>query len=169
MDLVSRPTKKARAESLWLRAEKREEEGKMRATFRLMLAAAKLGNSSAQINVGNYYDDGRGVQRNRSAALYWFKRAYRRRDSTAAHNIGCVWRREGKPLRSLYWFSRAVELGDEESNLDIGKHFLHNEKNPRKAIVYFKRVRPTGWVSEAGAEEAARLLKEAKRRLGARN
>jgi Sel1 repeat-containing protein len=137
----------------------------MRATFRLMLAAAKLGNSSAQINVGNYYDDGRGVQRNRSAALYWFKRAYRRRDSTAAHNIGCVWRREGKPLRSLYWFSRAVELGDEESNLDIGKHFLHNEKNPRKAIVYFKRVRPTGWVSEAGAEEAARLLKEAKRRL----
>lgn len=141
----------------------------MRATFRLMLAAAKLGNSSAQINVGNYYDDGRGVQRNRSAALYWFKRAYRRRDFTAAHNIGCVWRREGKPLRSLYWFSRAVELGDEESNLDIGKHFLHNEKNPRKAIVYFKRVRPTGWVSEAGAEAAARLLKEAKRRLGARN
>jgi hypothetical protein len=62
-----------------------------------------------------------------------------------------------------------VELGDEELNLDIGKHFLHNEKNPRKAIVYFKRVRPTGWVSEAGAEAAARLLKEAKRRLGARN
>ena len=165
---MSRPTKKARAESLWLRAEKREEEGKMRAAFRLMLAAAKLGNSSAQINAGNYYDDGRGVQRNRTAALYWFKRAYRRRDSTAAHNIGCVWRREGKPLRSLYWFSRAVKLGDEESNLDIGKHFLYNEKNPRKAIVYFKRVRPTGWVSEAGAEEAARLLKEAKRRLGAR-
>jgi len=134
-----------------------------------MLAAAKLGNSSAQINVGNYYDDGRGVQRNRSAALYWFKRAYRRRDSTAAHNIGCVWRREGKLLRSVYWFSRAVKLGDEESNLDIGKHFLHNEKNPRKAIVYFKRVRPTGWVSEAGAEEAAKLLKEAKRRLGGRN
>jgi TPR repeat protein len=166
---MSRTTKKARAESLWLRAEEREEKGKMRAAFRLMLAAAKLGNPSAQINVGNYYDDGRGVRRNRSAALYWFKRAYRRRDSTAAHNIGCVWRREGKPLRSLYWFSRAVKLGDEESNLDIGKHFLQNEKNPRKAMVYFKRVRPTGWVSEAGLEEAAKLLKEAKRRLGARN
>ncbi|HTQ86873.1 MAG TPA: hypothetical protein VMI93_11720 [Candidatus Solibacter sp.] len=166
---MARPTKKARAENLWLRAEKREEEGKMRAAFRLMLAAAKLGNCSAQTNVGNYYDDGRGVRRNRSAAFYWFKRAYRRRDSTAAHNIGCVWRREGKSLRSLYWFSRAVKLGDEESNLDIGKHFLYNEKNPRKAIVHFKRVRPTGWVSEAGAEEAAKLLKEAKRRLGASN
>ena len=141
----------------------------MRAAFRLMLAAAKLGNSSAQINVGNYYDDGRGVQRNRSAALYWFKRAYRRKNSSAAHNIGCVWRREGKPLRSLYWFSRAVKLGDEESNLDIGKHFLYIKKNPRKAIVYFKRVKPTGWVTEAGVEEAARLLKEAKRRLGPRN
>jgi TPR repeat protein len=165
---MPRPTRRARAESLWLRAEKREEEGKMRAAFRLMLAAAKLGSSSAQINVGNYYDDGRGVRRNHSTALYWFKRAYRRKDSTAAHNIGCVWRREGKSLRSLYWFLRAVKLGDEESNLDIGEHFLYNEKNPRKAIVYFKRVRPIGWVSKAGVEEAAKLLREAKRRLGAK-
>lgn len=161
-------TTKARAENLWIRAEKQGEQGKMRAAFRLMLAATKLGNTSAQINVGNYYDDGQGVRRNRPAALHWFKRAYRRGDSTAAHNIGVVWRKEGKPRRSLYWFSRAVQLGDDESNLDIGKHFLHKANNPQKAIVYFKRVRPTGWVSQAGVEEAATLLREAKRRLRAR-
>jgi len=165
---MPRRTKKARAEALWLRAEKLEEEGNMRAAFRLMLAAAKLGSASAQVNVGNY-DDGRGVRRNIPAALYWFGRAYKRGNASAAHNIGCVWRKEGKPRRSLRWFRRSVELGDPESNLDIGKHFLHNEKNPGKAIVYFKRVKPTGWVTEAGLEEAARLLKEAKRLLQARS
>lgn len=166
---MSRPTKKAKGESLWLLAEKREEEGKMHDAFRLMLAAAKLGNVSAQVNVGNYYDDGQGVRRNRSAALYWFKRAYRRGDSTAAHNIGVVWRNAGNMKRSIFWFSRAVNLGDPESNLDLGKHFLYNEKNSQKAIVYFQRVKPKGWVSEAGLEEAKRLLREARRlsKLGA--
>ena len=158
-------TKKARGEALWFRAEKREEQGELRAAFRLMLAAAKLGNGSAQINVGNYYDDGRGVRRNRAAALYWFKRAYRRGDSCAAHNIGVVWRNERRFQRAVYWFSRAVELGDPESNLDIAKHFLHNENDAAKAIRYLKRVRPKGWVSEAGLEEAAALLRQAERQL----
>ena len=154
-------TNKARAEALWLRAAKREEQGKMRAAFRLMLAAAKLGSISAQTNVGNYYDDGRGVRRSRATALYWYKRAYKRGDHCAAHNIGVVWRNEGNLRRSLYWFTRAVKMGDEESNLDIGKHFLNDEHNPKKAIPYLKRVKPTGWVTEAGAEEAQRLLRQA--------
>lgn len=160
-----RPTNKAQSHALWLRAEKQEERGNLRAAFRLMLAAAKLGNASAQINVANYYDDARGVRRNRSAALYWYKRAYRRGSSTAAHNIGVVWRNERNFRRAIYWFRRAVELGSPESNLDIAKHFLHNEKDARTAIRYLKRVRPKGWVSEAGLEEAAELVLQAKRQL----
>ena len=139
----------------------------MRSAFRLTLAAAKLGNASAQINVGNYYDDGTGVRRNHSAALRWYKLAYRRGDSGAAHNIGCVWRNEGNLERALYWFSRAVSLGDDESNIDIAKHFLRNVQDPRKAISFLRRVRPSGFVSEAGLEEAAELLREAKKRLTA--
>jgi TPR repeat protein len=140
----------------------------MRSAFRLMLAAAKLGDTGAQINVGNYYDGGKGVRRNRSAALYWYKRAYRRGYSSAAHNMGVLRRNEGKLQRALYWFFRAVKLGDDESKLDIGKHFLHNEKNPRKAIPYFKGVTQSDCVTEAGAEEAAQLLRGAKKSLTAR-
>jgi TPR repeat protein len=82
--------------------------------------------------------------------------------------MGIVWRNEGNFRRSLYWFSRAVSLGDEESNLEIGKHYLHNERDPRKAIIYFKRVTPSGWVSEAGLEEAAELRREATKLLRTR-
>jgi TPR repeat protein len=162
---MSRITNKSRADILFIRADKEADRGRMKSAFRLMLAAAKLGDIGAQVNVGNYYDAGSGIRRNCSAALYWYKRAYRRGDSCAANNIGVLWRNEKKFQRALYWFFRSVRLGDEEANIEIGKHYLYNENNPRKAILYFKRVKPTGWVSEAGAEEAAELLKEAKKQL----
>jgi hypothetical protein len=49
-------TNKSRASSLFVRACKQEELGEKQSAFRLMLAAAKLGDTGAQINVGNYYD-----------------------------------------------------------------------------------------------------------------
>jgi uncharacterized protein len=165
---MPRLTNRSKASALFVRADKEDGLGRKRSAFRLMLAAAKLGDSGAQVNVGNYYDDGKGVQRNRSAALYWYKRAYRRGESCAAHNIGVLWRSEGNLRRALYWFFRSVKLGNDESNLDIGKHFLRNEKNPRKAIPYFERVTPQKCITEDGVEEAAQLLREAKGLLKAR-
>ena len=132
-------TNKAKADALFCRAEREEESGKLNSAFRLTLAAAKLGDVGAQINVGNYYDDAKGVRRNREAALYWYTRAYRRGYSSAAHNIGVLLRKEKQFKRALAWFLRAVKLGDAEANLEIGKHYLHIEGNPRKAISYLQR------------------------------
>ncbi len=162
---MSRLTIKGKANVLFTCADQEEERGNVRSAFRLMLAAAKLGDIGAQVNVGNYYDDAKGVRRNRAAALYWYKRAYRRGYSAAAYNIGILWRKEKEFNRALAWFIRAVKLGDDEANLEIAKHYLHNENDPRKAIPYLQRVTPSGWVTKAGVEEAAKLLKEAKRAL----
>ena len=130
-----------------------------------MLAAAKLGDVGAQLNVGNYYDDGKGVRRNPEAALYWYRRAYRRGYASAANNIGVVWRNEKQPQRALAWFKRAVKLGDDEANLEIGKHYLENENEPQKALEHFQRVIPSELVSEAGMETATTLLAVAKAKL----
>ena len=165
---MSRLNRKSKADSLFVRADKAVDRGDLRSAFRLMLASVRLGNTGAQINVGNYYADGKGVRRNRSSALYWYRRAYRRGDCSAAHNIGILWRDEGRIQRALHWFFRAVDLGDDESNLDIGKHFLYNEKNPRRAIPFFARVTKSDWVTEAGADEAAVLLREANIQLRTR-
>lgn len=159
-------TKKQQSDELFLRADREYERGNRRSAFRLMLSAAKLGDLGAQVNVGNFYDAAHGVRRNRELALYWYKRAYRRGDSSAAYNTGVMLRKENQLKRALQWFARAVELGDEEANLEIGKHYLTVEKNPQKAMRYLRRVRPSGWVSEAGAEEAQKLLKQARRMLG---
>jgi TPR repeat protein len=154
---------KPNADALFIRAIKHEEKGELRAAFRLYLAAAKAGDTGCQLNLGNFYDAGTGVRRNRAAALYWYKRAYRRGVSSAAHNIGILWRSEKNLDRALRWFKKAVRLGDDESNLEIAKHYLRNERNPRKAIPHLERVCKSKRVTEAGAEEATKLLKKAKR------
>ena len=88
------------------------------------------------------------------------------RKSSAANNIGTIWRDEQKPKRALSWFQRAVKLGDDGSNLEIAMHYLRDERDPRKAASYLDKVCRSARVSEGEMEKAKRLLKEAQRRLG---
>jgi len=65
-------TRQERIDNLFKRADKQSEAGNLRSAFRLMLAAAKLGECSCQINVGTFYSDGIGVKPNRARGLYWY-------------------------------------------------------------------------------------------------
>ncbi len=161
----SKQSRRSKTDDLFSRADKLEDSGDLRAAFRLFLAGAKAGDRSCQLNVGNYYDDGKGIRRNRTASLYWYKRAYRRGDAAAANNIGILWRNEGKSKKALSWFRRAVKMGDDEANLEIAKYYLGKENNMRKAIPHLERVYRSNRVTEAGAEEAARLLSQARKKL----
>ena len=101
---------KSTAVETWVRADKEWERGRLGPAFRLMLAAAKMRESGAQVNVGYMYDNGVGTRHNKGLALYWYRRAYRRGEGTAAHNIGAVWRDDGNFQRALYWFERALQM-----------------------------------------------------------
>jgi TPR repeat protein len=88
--------------------------------------------------------------------------------SSAANNIGVLWRNENKPKRALQWFRKAVQLGDDEAHLEIAKYYLWIERQPEKAISHLEKVRRLKWVSEAGVEEAAMLLKQVRKQLKCR-
>jgi TPR repeat protein len=154
----------ARNDQLFIRADELEDRGELKAAFRLFLAGAKSGDVSCQLNLGNYYDDAKGIRRNRKAALYWYRRAYRRGNAAAASNLGMMWRNEGKPGRALVWFKRAVKMGDDEANLEIAKHYLEKENLPRRALPHLRRVVKSNSVTEAGAEEAEALLRKLAKR-----
>jgi TPR repeat protein len=156
--------RKIKTNDLFVRADKEADKGNFKSAFRLFLAAAKAGDSSCRINLGNFYDEGTVVRRNRLAAMYWYKRAYRRGDSCAAHNIGVMWRNEKKHSRALEWFKKAVKLGDDEADLEIAKHYLEVEHNPQRAIPHLRKVCESNCVTEAGLEEANTLLSRARKR-----
>src|ERR1700686_677579 len=117
-------SRKSKLDAMFVRADKLWNCGQVRNAFKLFIMAAKAGDRGAQSNVGYFYDNGIGVRRDSSAALYWYMRAYRRGDAIAATNIGTIWRDKNMPQRALSWFARAVKLGDEGSNLEIAKHYL---------------------------------------------
>jgi TPR repeat protein len=166
---ISRKSRKFDADKLFLRADKEWDRGRLQSAFRMFLAGAKAGDRAAQTNIGYFYDMGIGTRRDKVTALYWYRRAYRRGDASAANNIATIWRDKHKPQRALAWFRRAVRLGDDSSNLDIAKHYLQNESDLRKAIGYLTKVCRSDRVSEAEEEEAMLLLKAASKKIKTRS
>lgn len=144
--------------SIFLRADEKWTRGELRTALKLFLEAARRGDKGAQLNAGYFYDRGLGVKRNRDEALYWYKRAYRRGDASAASNIGTIWRDEDDPRRALSWFERAVRLGDESGNLEIAKIYLRRG-DPNRAAHFIEKVRQSDHVTESEMEQAKRLLK----------
>jgi len=94
--------------------------------------------------------------------MYWYKRAYRRGDGSAANNIGTIWRDEHKPKRALYWFRRAVDLGNDGANVEIAKFYL-GERDTARAIRHLEIALKSDRLAEVEEEEARRLLKLAGR------
>ncbi len=128
-----------------------------------MLLAAKLGDTAVMSNLGYFYDEGIGVKRNRPAAMYWYRKAYRKGNYAGANNIGVIYRMENKPRPALRWFEKAVALGDIDANLEIAQVYVRDLERPEAAKPYLERVtagKPGVNVSEAFWEEARLILKD---------
>jgi uncharacterized protein len=158
--MKSRSRQSQKASAQFIRADEEEDRGNLRSAFRLFLAAARAGDVNAQARVGYYYDVGQGVRPNRAAALSWYRRAYRNGDASAAHNIGTIWRDQRNVRRAEEWFQRSVNLGHDDSQLDIAKLYLAND--PKKSIRHLNRVLQSARVERSDKEEAARLLRRAR-------
>lgn len=159
---------KEKADALFTKASEQWDHGKHLSAFRLFLAAAKYGDSGAFHNLGYFYDVGIGVKPNRAAALYWYKRAFRRGSGASASNIGTMYRDEKNTKEALSWFKRATRLGDADANLEIAKIYLRGNGDGSKANAYLQRtVRAKATdVTEGSRDEARRLLKRLAKRSG---
>jgi len=146
-------------------ADRDWEAGRLKSAFRLFRAAAKAGDTSSQINLGNFYDEGIGVKPNRRLALYWYRRAYRSGERCGASNIAMLYLKDGKRDAATKWFERAVKLGDGDASLELAK--LYIQKGSRsKAIGYLERVlrcEPMD-VTASAVEEARGLIRDLRQR-----
>lgn len=153
--------RQAELDDLFRRAENQYEKGKLKSAFRLYLAAAKGGDPSCQMNLGNFYNSGIGVKPNRDLALLWYRRAYRQGSGAAAHNIGLLFRREGNFNQAVAWLGRAAKKHDGDANLTIAKIYLESKNDKPKAIHYLKQTLKANrrYMLAESREEAHGLLK----------
>ena len=133
-------TNRSHANEIFLRACAQEDQGKLSSAFRLYLAGAKLGDTGCQVNLGNFYADGRGIKPNREAAVKWYKKAYARGERSAASNLGAMFRDEGKFEKAVSWYERAVKLHDVDANLEIAKILLRNPKDRARAKAFLEQM-----------------------------
>jgi len=140
------------------------ERRRLRAAFRLFLAAAADGDLSSQLNVGYFYDCGIGTKKDTNEALRWYTKAHKRGDSSGTQNIGTVYLERGEKRRALRWFQRALAKGNDGSALDLGKlHF--SEGNLKLAAKYLELASRSQMVSEDTAEKAMQLLNQVHRSM----
>jgi TPR repeat protein len=140
------------------------DKRRLKEAFRLFLSAAEDGDSSCYLNVGYFYDSGIGTRKDTNAGLRWYRKAHRRGDSSATHNIGTVYRDRGETKRALWWFECALARGNDGSAVEIGRIYLR-ERNPQLAAKYFERASKSQSESEDTIEEATELLRQVRQSI----
>jgi hypothetical protein len=96
--------------------------------------AAEQGDAAAQSNLGNMYDNGKGVQQDYKTAVMWYTKAAEQGDATAQSNLGVMYASgEGVPeshIKAYVWWSMAKANGNEiaKDNIEILKAQMTKEQ-----------------------------------------
>jgi TPR repeat protein len=155
-------SKASEAEHLLVEAERYEEAGDFKRAFRCYFASAQLGDSSGQINLGNYYANGTGVRKSIEEAARWYKKAYRAGERCGALNLAIDRRNAGRARSAVIWFKKAIAMNDGEACIELAKIYAAMESKQGSAIELLEQallMSPTD-ISDSGREEAESLLRE---------
>ena len=93
------------------------------------LKAAKQGKAEAQYNLGLMYDNGQGVNKDYTKAVYWFSKAAEQGRADAQYILGLMYY-EGQGVnkdytKAVYWHTKAAEQGYAEAQLILGLMYLN--------------------------------------------
>ncbi len=120
------------------------EAGDYAGAFTEYKALAKQGNAIAQFNLGIMYKKGRGVPKNHSKAVAWFRKAADQGDAIAQHQLGKMYM-SGYGVQQSYveafkWYKRSAEDGYVKAQYRIGVMYKSGqgaEKNNVLAYMWF--------------------------------
>lgn len=116
---------------------------------------AKHGQADAQVNLGNLYMKGWGVEQDYGQARHWYLKAAEQGQSTAQGKLGLVYYYglgvEANPAEAIRWFRKAAEQGEPAAAMILGTLYTDGEG------VAQDRVQAYFWYSvalERGRREA---------------
>ena len=85
---------------------------------------AEAGDAAAQREIGNRYEDGRGVEQDSEVAVSWYRKAAEQRYARGQASLGFMYER-GRGIRqdygeAVHWFRRAAEQGNARGQNNLG-------------------------------------------------
>lgn len=127
-------------ERFLVEAERFEEAGNYRMAARALRRGAADGNTSCQLNLGNYYTAGKGVTKSMQRAAYWYRKAYENGDRSGAFNLAVAKRDQGNFRWAEFWFKKAVAMRDGSAHIDLAKMYISRNQNTRAAAALLRRA-----------------------------
>jgi TPR repeat protein len=155
-------SRKPDAALLFVLANSAWENGRKKQALSLFKEAARLGDASAQHNLGYFYDAGVGTKKNTRQALLWYRRAWRNGASTATcMNIAQLHAARGTARSAVTWWHKAIRRGDGDAALELAQFYLNRDsvRHAKRAHGLLQRVLGSRHVSRSAVAEATRLLK----------
>jgi len=100
------------------------ERGDYSKAVELFRKAAEQGNADAQFNLGQMYDQGKGVKQDYAKAVELFRKAAKQGNADAQYNLGQMYDK-GKGVKQDYakavaWYGKAAEQGDAYAQYNLG-------------------------------------------------
>jgi len=135
-------------------AERFEEAGNYRMAARALRRGAAEGNTSCQLNLGNYYTAGKGVKKSMQRAAYWYRKAYENGDRSGAFNLAIEKRNQGNFRWAEFWFKKAVAMRDGSAHIELAKMYISRDQNTKAAAALLRRAIKLG-VDDVSDEEKA--------------
>ena len=108
------------------------------------MKAAEQGEATAQCNLGNMYNDGKGIEKNYGKALEWYRKAAEQGLANAQFNLGRTYEQEGNGKVAKEWYLKAAEQEDSDALYQLGLMYLRGkkgvEKNEKEAFDWFLKA-----------------------------
>ena len=116
----------------------------LRKQFQHYQVGAEQGQAIAQFNLGLCYHEGRGVEKDLSEAVKWFRKAAEQNDAKAQYNLGVCYDKgrgvEKDGTEAVKWFCKAAELGLADAQFNLGNCYYAGdgvEKDYAEAYAWF--------------------------------
>lgn len=154
------PARQEPAQDLMAEADRIWKSGDHAAAARPYLAAARAGNSLAQLQIGWHYEKGVGVPQSFKEAALWYRKAADQGLASAMTNLGNLYELgEGVPedwVESAKWRLKSAQLGDSGGQSALGAAYEFGIGLPQNRKLAIQ------WDQEAAAQGNAQSAYYAK-------
>jgi TPR repeat protein len=146
------------SKQLFRMAEQCEQRGELTEAFEYLAAAARLGDSSSQLNIANFYSEGKGVPKNVREANKWYKRAFRNGERAAAFNLALDLEKQGQFNAAKRWLKKGVALNDGDAFVALVK--CYRSKHRQSELLKKALSLSDDDITTDARDEAKAMLKE---------
>ncbi|RLA75205.1 MAG: hypothetical protein DRG30_04745 [Epsilonproteobacteria bacterium] len=133
---------KKKANTVFEKAQEKWKQGKNRKSFKLYKKCALMGNTICYEYLAYMYSDSKGVQKNLTKAMYWYRQAeeaghYCHHAIAYMYDVGEGVKKDKD--KAMYWYKKGVERDDSISMHNIAILYREQYKY-KKMLKWFKKA-----------------------------